>query len=54
MAYRLKDYLYNDSIVWMVESGAAAILLTAVLTALIPIILMIWIFWEIIKGIFRR
>ena len=42
------------SIVWMVESGAAAILLTGVLTALIPIIIMIWIFWEIIKGIFRR
>lgn len=42
------------SIVWMVESGAASIILTAVLTALIPIIIMIWIFWEIVKGIFRR
>jgi hypothetical protein len=42
------------SIVWMVESGAAAIVLTALLTALIPIVIMIWIFWEIIKGVFRR
>lgn len=42
------------SIVWMVESGAAAIVLIALLTALIPIVIMIWIFWEIIKGVFRR
>lgn len=42
------------SIVWMVKSGAVAILLTTVLTALIPITIMVWIFREIIKGIFRR
>lgn len=42
------------SIVWMVESGAAAILLTALFTALVPVVVMIWIFWEIIKGVFRR
>ena len=41
------------SIVWMVESGAA-IMLTALLTALVPIVIMFWIFWEIIKGVFRR
>lgn len=42
------------SIVWMVESGAAAVLLTAVLSALIPVVIMVWIFWKIIKGVFRR
>lgn len=42
------------SIMWMVESGAAAIVLTALLTALVPIVIMFWIFWEIIKGVFRR
>lgn len=36
------------SIVWMAESGVTAILLSAVLTAL----LIIWIFWKIIKSIF--
>ena len=40
--------------VWMVESGEAVIFLTAVFTALIPIVIMIWIFWELIKGVFRR
>lgn len=41
------------SVVWMVESGAAAVLLTLVLSALTPIVVMIWLLWRIIKGIFR-
>ena len=41
-------------IVWMVKSGMIVVLLTSVITAFIPIVIMIWMFWEIIKGVFRR
>jgi len=41
-------------IVWMVKSEMIVVLLTSVITAFIPIVIMIWMFWEIIKGVFRR
>lgn len=42
------------SLAQMAESGAAAVLLSAVLAALLPAAIVIWILWKVIKGIFRR
>lgn len=42
------------SIGWLIESGTAAILLAGLLATIIPVVVMVWLLWEVFKGIFRR
>ncbi len=39
---------------WLIQSGIAAILLTALASAVIPMLVVLWLIWWSIKGLFRR
>lgn len=54
MVLLLMLLFFMFSLGWLIQSGTAAVLLTALASAAIPVVVVVWLLWWSIKGIFRR